>query len=321
MNLHQLRVFYEAARLQSFTRAAVNLCVTQPAVTAQVRSLEESLDLPLFSKRGPGRRLVLTGAGEVLLEHARKIFELEAELERVLAETHQLKRGLLRISTTMTYACYVMPEYVRRFREFHPGIQVNLDEGSSAEVCRDLLEGRSDLGVLAASHRVKGLTFVPFREDEVCLFAAPGSMLAQRRARTAITDLAGQPLIMREEGSTLSKLVLQFFDRHGVTPHVVIQANNSDCVKALVEQDEGVAFLGWSVIENEVVEGRLAVVPLADQPPALQVKIAYQDGGDLSPAAQAFLRLLKQQTRDHAGPPTPPCRRGKGKEASGMHGG
>jgi DNA-binding transcriptional LysR family regulator len=295
MNLNQLRVFYEAARLQSFTQAARSLCVTQPAVTAQVRSLEENLELPLFNKRGPGRRMVLTGAGELLLEHARRIFELEAEMVRALAETRQLKRGLLRISTTKTYARYVMPQYVSRFREFHPGIQVNLDEGSSAEVCKALLEGRSELGVLAASQQIKGLTFVPFREEEVCLFAAPGSVLARRREKTAVGDLAGQPLIMREEGSTLCELVLQFFDRHGVTPRVVIQTSNSDCVKAMVEQGEGAAFLVRSVIEKEVVEGRLAVVPLVDEPLTLQVHIAYLEGGDLSPAALAFLGLLEEE--------------------------
>ena len=300
LNLNQLRVFYEAARLQSFTQAADHLCVTQPAVTAQVRCLEENLGLPLFTKRGPGRRLVLTETGEFLLEHTRKIFELEAELERALAETRELKRGLLRISTTKTYARYVMPEYVRRFRESHPQVQLNLDEGSSAEVCRSLLEGRSELGVLAAaSSRVKGLAFVPFRQEEVCLFAAPDSALARQHPSGAlgVGDLEGQALIMREDGSTLGELVLRCFQRHGVTPHVVLQTSNSDCVKAMVEQDEGIAFLVRSAIEKELREGKLVVFPLRDESLALEVNIGYLEGADLSPAAVAFLKILQAEGR------------------------
>jgi DNA-binding transcriptional LysR family regulator len=292
LNLNQLRVFYEAARLESFTRAAHHLCVTQPAVTAQVRALEESLELPLFAKRGPGRRLVLTDSGEFLLEHARRIFDLEAELERALAETRQLKRGLLRISTTKTYARYVMPHYVSRFHESHPEIQVNIDEGSSAEVCRSLLDGRTELGVLAASRQVKGLTFVPFRREEVCLFASPKSALVQRGERITIKDLADQPLIMREEGSSLCELVLRCLDEQGVSPQVVVQTSNSDCVKAMVEQNQGVAFLVRAAIERDITEGRLSVVPIKGEALSLQVNIAYLEGADLSPATVEFLNVL-----------------------------
>jgi len=292
MNLNQLRGFYEAARLQSFTKAARELFVTQPAVTAQVRALEEHLGLPLFIKRGPGRRLVLTDSGEFLLEQARKIFGLEAELERTLAEMRQLQRGLLKISTTKTYARYVMPMYVSRFHESHPCIQVNMEEGSSAEVCRSLLEGRSEVGVLAASRLVRGLTFVPFRQEEVCLFASPKSALAQRGRLITIGDLADQPIIMREEGSSLCELVLQCLSRQGVVPQVIVQTSNSDCVKAMVEQDQGVAFLVRAAIETDVREGRLAVIPIKGQVLALQVNIAYLDGADLSPATIEFLKVL-----------------------------
>ncbi|MHB8765592.1 MAG: LysR family transcriptional regulator [Deferrisomatales bacterium] len=292
MNLNQLRMFYEAARLESFTQAARHLCVTQPAVTAQVKGLEESLGLSLFQKRGPGRHLVLTEAGALLLDYAQRIFGLEAELEWVLAETRELKRGLLKISTTKTYARYVMPRYVCRFREAYPEIQVNLDEGSSAEVCQRLVDGRSELGVLAVAEPVRGLTFVPFREEEVCLFASPRSALAERSEGVAVRELEGWPILMREEGSTLHGLVQRCLERHGLSPRVVLQTSNSDCVKELVEKDEGVAFLVRSAIEKQVAEGRLAVIPLVDESLALQVSIAYPEDGHLSPAAAAFLQVL-----------------------------
>jgi LysR family transcriptional regulator, low CO2-responsive transcriptional regulator len=290
MNLHQLRVFYEAAKLQNFTHAAHKLCVSQPAVTAQIRALEEATELKLFKKRGP--RLALSEVGALLLQYAHKVFELETEMETALAEVRQLKRGLLKVATTKTYARYVMPSVISRFQEVHPGIKVILDEGSSRYVHKTLLGLDNELGVLGVSSSVKGLTFVPFREEEVCLFASPRHPLAKKRAIT-FGELCNELIVMREEGSTLHTLVQQCFEKRGISPAFLLQTSNSDFIKDMVGKGEGVAFLVRSALEREVAEGRLVIIPVQDQPLSIQVSIAYLAGATLSPAAEAFLRILQ----------------------------
>ncbi|MDF1555231.1 MAG: LysR substrate-binding domain-containing protein [Deferrisomatales bacterium] len=290
MNFHQLRVFYEAAKLQNFTQAASKLCVSQPAVTAQIKGLEEATELKLFKKRGP--KLALSEAGVVLLQYAHKVFELEGEIETALAEMRQLKRGLLKVAATKTYARYVMPGVISRFRETHPEIKVILDEGSSRYVCRTLLEMDNELGVLGVSDGVEGLTFAPFREEEVCLFAAPGHPLT-RRPDIAFEELADKLIVMREEGSTLHALVRQCFERRGLTPTVLLQTSNSDFIKEMVEKGEGVAFLVRAALEQEIEGRRLVVIPVRDQSLAIRVNSAYLSGSSLSPAAKAFLKILE----------------------------
>jgi len=126
INFNQLRFFYEAAKAQNFSAAARNLCVTQPAVTGQIRALERALEMRLFKKRG--RRMVLSEAGALLFQHAHEVFEVEKRLERVLGEMRELKRGLLKIGTTKTYARYLMPALITRFRSTYPDIKIILDE-------------------------------------------------------------------------------------------------------------------------------------------------------------------------------------------------
>jgi DNA-binding transcriptional LysR family regulator len=298
MNLHHLRVFYEAAKRQNFTRAADKLCITQPAVTAQVRALEEALDLKLF--RREKRQVVISDAGALLLRYAQRIFDLEEEMERALGQVRGGKRAMLRVATTKTYARYVMPELISRYREAHPRVKLVLDEGSSLEVCRALQEQRDELGIVAAGPEAKGLTLLPFRDEPVCLFAAPEHPLA-RRGAIRFEDLDGQLIIMREEGSSLHRLVKARLQERGVSPVVLLQTSNSDLIKEMVQKGQGVAFLVRSAVEEDVRLGRLTVVPILDEKLSLQIHVAHADGTALSPPALAFLHILEGE-RETFGP-------------------
>ncbi len=293
LNFNQLRAFCEAARCQNFSQAARNLCVTQPAITGQIRALEEALELKLFKKRG--RRMVLSEAGALLFQQAREVFELEKRMERLVAEVRELKRGLLKIGTTKTYARYLMPSLISRFRAAYPEIKVILDEGSSLDVCRSLVELKNELAVVALSEEMKGLTFLPFRREEVVLFAAPDHPLARRKAGVAFAELEGELIVLKEEGSSTHALVRELFERRGLSPNVLVETSNLEFIKDMVEKGEGVSFLVRSAIAQELAEGRIRVVPVRDQDMALQVYTAYLDGGGLSPAAQAFLQILEEE--------------------------
>lgn len=293
INLNQVRVFHEAARCQHFSQAARNLCVSQPAVTGQIRALEASLGVRLFKKRG--RRMVLSEAGALLFQHAREIFEVETKMERLVAELRELKRGLLKIGTTTTYARYLMPGLIKQFLSRYPDIKVVLDQGNSQDVCQSLLDLRNELAVVALTERLQGLAYEPFREEELVLFAAPSHPFAGRDGGIEFADLEGQLILMKEEGSSTHTLVRSLFETRGLSPTVLVETSNMEFIKEMVEKGEGLSFLVRSAIERELAQGSVVAIPLRDQPLTLQVHIAYLDGGDLSPAAAAFLSILAEE--------------------------
>jgi LysR family transcriptional regulator, low CO2-responsive transcriptional regulator len=292
LNFNQLRVFYEAAKCQNYSQAARNLCVSQPAVTAHLRTLEEGLELKLFKKRG--RRVALSEAGALLFRHAHEIFELEKKMERVLGEMRALKRGLLKIGTTKTYARYLMPGLIGRFRCSYPEIKMILEEGNSSEVCRSLLELRNELAVVAVAEPIRGLRLLPFRKEEVVLFASPAHPLAQAGG-ISFGQLEGQLILLKEEGSSTCALVRRFFEERRLVPNVLVQTSNVEFIKEMVERGEGVSFLVRSAIQEELADGRIRAIPLRDATLALPVYIAYLEEGSLSPAGRAFLEILEAE--------------------------
>ncbi len=292
INLNQLRVFHEAARCQNFSQAARTLCVTQPAITGQIRALEAGLGLRLFKKRG--RRMVLSEVGALLFQHAHEIFEVEKKMERVVAETRELKRGLLKIGTTKTYARYLMPALITRFRTIYPDIKVVLDEGNSQDVCQSLLDLRNELVVVAVTEELKGLVYEPFREEELILFAALEHPFSRREGSIDLAELEGQLIIMKEEGSSTHTLVRNLFESRSLSPTVLVETSNMEFIKEMVENGEGLSFLVRSAIEQELKRGSVVEIPIHDQPLRLRVHIAYLEDGELSPAATAFLEILEE---------------------------
>jgi DNA-binding transcriptional LysR family regulator len=292
LNFNQLRAFHEAARTQNFSTAARNLHVTQPAVTAHIRALEESLGVKLFRKRG--RRVVLSDTGAVLFRYAHEVFELEKTMEQAVEEVRTLERGLLRIGTSKTYAQRLMPPLMTRFHASFPRVRMVLDEGSSAEMCRSLLELRNELALIARLEDIRGVTFVPFRREKVMLFAAAGHPLAQRE-NVLFEELAEHLVIMREEGSGIEALIRRSFEGRGLTPNVLIETSNIEFIKEMVERGEAVSFLVESTISEEIARGSIRAIPIRDQDLTLDVTIAYLEGTELSPAAQAFLSLLLEE--------------------------
>lgn len=292
INFNQLRAFHEAARLQNFSAAARALRVTQPAVTAHVRALETSLGVRLFRRRG--RRMVLTEAGTLLFLQAREVFELERTMERTVAEVRSLERGVLRVGTTKTYAQHLMPPLMTRFHAAHPGVRMVLDEGSSLDMSRSLLDLRNELAVVARVDGVRGVRFVPFRSERVVLVASPSHPFAERGG-IYFRELEGRPIITREEGSGMQALTRACFDQRGMTPDVLVETGNVEFIKEMVAGGEALSFLVESSVVDDLGRGDLVVIDILDQELMLDVNIAYLGEDSLSPAAAAFLALLLEE--------------------------
>ena len=289
LNFNQLRVFYQTARHLSCTKAAEKLFITQPAVTAQVKLLEDSCNLKLFKKKG--RRIYLTDEGKTLYGYAQKVFEYETEIESVIEEMKELKRGVLRLGTTKAYARYFMPFLITSFRDAYPHIKIHLDEGSSLDMIRSLVDLKNEVALISKAEDNPDIRFIPFSQEELVLITAQDHKLARRKS-VLVRDLREEPIIMKERGSGTRKLVNELFSKKGLTPNILMETSNTEFIKQLVQRGDGVSFVVREAVAAELHEGRLATVPIRGSKVYLDVSIAYLKDQHLSPPAQAFLDLL-----------------------------
>ncbi len=295
LNFNQLRVFCQTARYLSCTKAAEKLYITQPAVTAQLKLLEDSCKLKLFKKKG--RRIFLTDEGRTLYDYATKVFEYEKEIESVIEEMRELKRGVLRLGTTKAYARYFMPFLITRFRETYPHIKIHLDEGSSLDMIHSLLDLRNEVAVIAIAEESPDICFIPFSHEELVLITAPDHRLARRKS-VLVRELREEPIIMKEKGSGTRKLVNELFAKKGLAPNILMETSNTEFIKQLVQRGDGVSFVVREAVTAELQEGNLDAVTIRGQKLFLDVSIAYLKDQHLSPPAHAFLDMLLKIAED-----------------------
>lgn len=291
INYNQLRIFYHAARNLSFTAAAGELFITQPAITAQIKAFEAYCGMKLFSKKG--RSIHLTEQGRTLFEYARQVFEHEKEIENVIDEMKEVKRGVLRLGTTKAYARYFMPSLISSFHKAYPHIKIHLDEGSSLDMINSLVELKNEVAVIAKAADNPKVAFVPFSQEELVVILPVGHPLARKKA-VDFSELAKEPIIMKEVGSGTRKLVNTLFIKHNCTPNVLMETSNSEFIKQLVQQGEGISFLVRAAVALELKEKKLATVPLQGQQIYLDVSFAYLKDISFSPPAKAFVEVLRK---------------------------
>lgn len=291
INFNQLRDFYQVAKNLNFTVAANKLYITQPAVSAQIKLFEDYCKLKLFKKKG--RKIYLTDEGEALYSYARKIFEYEREIESAIEDMRELKRGILRLGTTKTYARYFMPFLISTFHDAYPHIKINLDEGSSLDMTKSLIDFGNELAIIAKVEENPNICFIPFSQEEMLVILPPDNHLTLKKT-ISIGDLAREPIIMKEKGSGTRKLVSELFAKKGLTPNILMETSNTEFIKQLVQRGDGISFLVKAAVATELEEKKLATVSMKGQKIFLDVSIAHLKDQHLSPSAQAFLDILLQ---------------------------
>jgi DNA-binding transcriptional LysR family regulator len=289
INLNQLRAFYQAARCQNFSLAAKTLFVTQPAVTAQVKLLEENCGFNLFIKRGG--KLYLTEEGKDIYEYACKIFNYEEKIEQVIERTREYRHGALRLGTVRTYARYFLPFLISLFRQSHPKIIIHMDEGNSLEMMNSLYELKNHVVILARLEDNPEVCFKPLSLDELVLILPPDHDLARNKV-VSMEELKDERIIMKEEGSGTRKLVDALFERSGVTPNVLMETTDAEIIKMLVQHGEGISFLAKETVAAELRDHKLATVHLKGKRTFWDVGIAYLETIPISPPTRAFLNTL-----------------------------
>ncbi len=289
MNLNQLRIFYESARQHSFTRAAEHLCVSQPAVSSQIKQLEAITRLRLFTR--VGGRTYLTEAGQMLFDYAQKIFQLENEAEQVLDRIRKVQTGALHIGTTKTYARFLMPNYISMFHALHPGISIHLGEGSSREMMQSLLHMKNELAIVASDQDPRFLNSITFRKENILLVISPEHPLAKMETVT-LEEVSRIPLIMREEGSGTRRIVMEAFRSKGLVPTVLYEASNLEFTKELIGRGEGASFIVEPVVQKELAQGLLKQLTVSDVELSMDAYIVFLNRNDLSRIATSFIDML-----------------------------
>ena len=289
INFNQLRVFHQAAKNMNFTAAAKKLCITQPAVSAHIKLFEDFSNLKLFQRRG--RKIHLTDEGKALYDYTRKIFEYEKEIEDLIDDLKELKRGTLRLGTSKAYARYFMPFLITSFRDAYPHIKIHLHEGSSLDIIHSLIDFQNEVAVIAKVEDNPDVCFIPFSHEELILILAPGHPLAGKRC-IALAELAEEPIIIKERGSGTRKLVNALFDDNGISPEILMETSNTEFIKQIVQRGDGVSFVVREAAAVELQGKKLATVPIKGRRVFLEVSIAYLKNQHLSPPAQAFLDIL-----------------------------
>jgi len=289
MNLNQLRIFHESAKQRSFTRAAEHLCVSQPAVSSQIKQLEAVTRLKLFIR--VGGRTYLTEAGQMLFDYAQKIFQLENEAEQALDRIRKVQTGTLHIGTTKTYARFLMPNYISMFHALYPGISIHLGEGSSREMMQSLLHMKNELAIVASDQDPRFLNSITFRKESILLVISPEHPLATMEAVT-LKEVSRIPLIMREEGSGTRRIVMGAFRNKGLVPTVLYEASNLEFTKELIRRGEGASFIVEPVVRNELAQGVLKQLTVSDVRLSMDAYIVFLNRNDLSRIATSFIDMV-----------------------------
>ena len=290
MRLEQLDAFVEVARRGSVSRAAEALYVTQPTLTARLKGLEQELDAVLFVRSHRGMRL--SDAGRAFLPYAERTVDAIGSGRRMLAELARGEGGQLALGAAPAVSTYVLPRILTRFRRTHPKVSLAVRTGHSEEVLELVLREQVQVG-LGRDLRHPQVEAIPLYEDELVLVVDPKHPFAGQR-EIQPDDLTAIQLILFDRTSSYHRLTSEFFEQVGAVPRAVMELDNIDAAKKMVEQGLGVALLPHTAVAGELDGGTLQAVTLADAPSPKRRIVVFRrrDAGPPSGALQGFLNCL-----------------------------
>src|SRR6266566_5948419 len=292
MDIRQLKAFVAIAESGTFTAGAARVHVTQAAISMQIRQLETETHAQLFI-RAP-RRVILTEAGEKLLERAYAILrEHDAALEEMAALTGA-HRGRLRIgSASAMVNADPLPQILRELKKLHEAVETSVASGTSEELIRKVLAGELDAAFVSLPVEARGIQTEMLSEDYLVAIASPRHKAAKQKVVSAY-GLAGEKLILGERGGNTRRLIDQFFDKAGVTLKVTMELSRLAAIKRMVEEDMGVGIVPLQSVHDEVAKGTLVRWWIEGAQINWQLGVARLVGGYESPIHQKFLELCRK---------------------------
>ncbi len=282
--LRQMRVFQVVAEHLNFTRAARALHLSQPAVSMQVKQLEDAVGLPLFEHSG--KKIQLTEAGREIYQYSRTIFHTFEEMEEVIAAIKGLGTGHLNIAVASTVN-YFAPRLLAAFHRSYPGIDLHLDVTNRQRLMGLLKANEIDIVLMGLPPEDIELEYEPFMENPLVVIAPPGHPL-ERVKKIPIARLGEEVFLMREEGSGTRLAMERFFAEQEVPLNAGMQMTRNEAIKQAVRAGMGLGLVSTHTIELEVETRRLVVLDVEGFPLLRHWYMVYRKGKRLSPAAMAF---------------------------------
>lgn len=280
----QLRVFSEVAKHMSFARAAEALHLTPPAVTMQIRELENHVGLPLFEREG--RKISLTTGGEYMLVYARRILATLKDAQDAAARLSRQEAGLLNIGMVST-ATYFVPRLVADFRREHAGVDVRLTLGNREQLVQALAQNEVDIAIMGRPPKDLATRAEPFAAHPH-VFIAPRGHPLENVGHPSPSTLATYPFILREKGSGTRAAFEEFMDRHGITPRVTMELASNELIKQAVIAGLGLGFVSLHTIGHELDRGDLMILTVEGTPVVRAWNCVHMLSKLLSPPAEAF---------------------------------
>jgi DNA-binding transcriptional LysR family regulator len=293
MDLDQIHTFLEIVRLKSFSKAAQTCYRTQPAISAQVRQLEQELNASLFERLGT--RIALTTAGKIFAEYSEKILDLRRRAQDAINELERVPRGELVIGANEATCIYVLPRVFSEYKKRFPNVQLSVDRSYGARVVQAVADNLADFGITQLPVQEKKLEVVKIHSDEIKLLTPAWHPLAKQRVVTC-RDLIGKTLLLPKSGTTRSRLNA-FLEPVEDQLSISMELDSTEMIKRFVMADLGISFMADDHCKEEVASGRLAAVSLGPEPMIRRLGLIYRKDKALSKAALGFIEV----TLEHAG--------------------
>ena len=287
MDFDQLETFIEVTRLSSFSRAAEKRFRTQPAISSQIRSLEEEIGAKLLDRSGG--KVSLTASGKLFLRFAEDTLDARKAAMTAIAETERVPRGEIVVGANEGTCLHILPEVFANFKKQYPDVSVSIKRADYSKVLESVIDNSVDFGVVSMPVTDTRLTAVPIHRDELVLSAPPKHPLAKLKSACA-EDIAQYPLVMTKVGHTRDALDELFHERK-LKPRYAMELDSIELLKRFVAADVGVGFIASSHVIEDVQAKVLCAIPLAEAHIRRDLALVFRKDKALSRAALAFIDI------------------------------
>jgi len=294
VNISQLETLLTISKTMSFRKAGELLNLTQPAVSAQIKSLEDEFKTVLIDRNQP---VTLTDRGQVFLEHAARILEIVEELKMKLSDLNQTPQGHIVLGTTSSIAIQILPRVLSYFQNQFPMIKTTIHSMPSSQVTACVENGSVDIGITYLSERNPNVLTSVLYYDTFELVVAPDHPLAGLK-HTTVDTLKDIPFIMLSTDTLIRRFVDRMFSKYGIEPNIVMELSSSEEVKRMVEINLGAAIVSKLSIAEELRRGSLRMIKVNELETSHPVGVIYRAGRYLNSAMQQFLSDLKGMPED-----------------------
>jgi DNA-binding transcriptional LysR family regulator len=300
MDLRALEVFCKIVELQSFSRAAEAVFLTQPTVSGHIKALETELGLRLFDRAG--KTVTPTRAGEILYGYARRILALREEAQQAINEHKGGLTGHMTLGGNNIPGAYILPPLVAAFKREHPEVTIALHVRGSRDIVRGVIDGTCEVGMVGARFEEGRAHYEPFAQDELVL-AVPAAHPWAGRSTVRLAELPGQPFIMRERGSGTRKVMEQALTGHALDPgklRVVLEVTGNEAVRQALKAGAGISIISRRAVEDDIRHKAVAALRIHGVRLVRDFFLVTHKSRSRSPLGKAFLSFLERTGR-----PTP----------------